>query len=267
MAPVLAENGVALFAISYDSVAILKDFVATHGITYPLLSDEGSRAMRGLGLINERVQEDHAAYGIPPNPRHVNLPYPGVFALDAAGVVTDKRFYESYRERETGVGLISQALGIVTRPTAPVVAASEPVVTARAWLDSPTYVFFQRLALTLEISIAPGFHVCGQSAGAALTPLSVEIDPIPGLEVGPARWPAPRRFADGRWIHDGVVPATMALTFAAAPGGGDHVLGITVRYQACDDAACLAPGSVRLEVPVREAALVGRALPGPTSPR
>ena len=41
--------------------------------------------MRGLGLINERVQEDHAAYGIPPNPRHVNLPYPGVFVLDARG--------------------------------------------------------------------------------------------------------------------------------------------------------------------------------------
>ena len=60
-------NGVALFAISYDSVEILRNFAATHGITYPLLSDEGSHAMRGLGLINDRVQEDHAVYGIQPN--------------------------------------------------------------------------------------------------------------------------------------------------------------------------------------------------------
>jgi DsbC/DsbD-like thiol-disulfide interchange protein len=224
--------------------------------------------MRGLGLINERVQEDHAAYGIPPNPRHVNLPYPGVFVLDRDGVITDKRFFESYRERETGGGLIAQALGIFTEPSAPIAVAAEPVLTARAWLDSPTYAFFQRLALTIEVSITSGFHVYGKPAGQGLTPLSLEIDPIPGLEVGPARWPAPRRFDrtgfhDGPWVHEGVVRGTVPLTFAAAPGGGDHVLGVTVHYQACDDASCLVPSSLRLRIPVREAPLVGRSLPGP----
>jgi hypothetical protein len=258
-------NGVALFAISYDSVEILRDFAATHGITYPLLSDEGSHAMRGLGLINARVQEDHTLYGIKPNPRHVDLPYPGVFVLDHNGIVVQKRFHESYRERDTGTGLIAEALGIFRDPPPPVVAAGEPVLTARAWLDSPTYVFFQRLALTVEVSIAPGFHVYGQPPGDGLTALSVEIEPIPGLEVGLARWPAPRRFDGELWVHEGVVRTTMALTFAAAPGGGDHVLGVTVHYQACDNASCLAPGSVALRVPVREAALVGRALPSPTS--
>jgi hypothetical protein len=246
----------------------LREFAATHGITYPLLSDEGSHVMRGLGLINERVQEDHAAYGIQPNPRHVNLPYPGVFVLDRDGAITDKRFFESYRERETGGGLIAQALGVFTEPAAPVVAA-EPVLTARAWLDSPTYVFFQRLALTVEVSLAPGFHVYGAPAGDGLTPVAIEIEPVPGLEVGPARWPGPRRFDrpgfnDGLWVHDGVVRGTVSLTFAAAPGGGDHVLGITLRYQACDDASCLVPSSLRLQIPVHEAPLVGRSLPGPT---
>ena len=97
----------ALFAISYDSVEILRGFADTHEITYPLLSDEGSHAMRGLGLINDRVQEDHAVYGIKPSARHVNLPYPGVYVLDRAGVVVQKRFYESYREGDTGPGLIA----------------------------------------------------------------------------------------------------------------------------------------------------------------
>ena len=203
-------NGVALFAISYDSVEILRDFAATHGIMYPLLSDEGSHAMRGLGLINDRIQEDHAVYGIKPNARHVNLPYPGVYVLDRAGVVTQKRFYESYRERDTGTGLIAQALGIVTESSAPIVATNGPVVTARAWLDSPTYVFFQRVVLTVEVSIAPGFHVYGQPAADGLTPLSIEIDAIDGLEVGPARWPSPRRFTrpgvnDELWVHEGIV--------------------------------------------------------------
>jgi hypothetical protein len=57
----------------------------------------------------------------------------------------------------------------------------------------------------------------------------------------------------------------MPLTFAATPGGGDHQLGVTVRYQACDGASCLEPSSVQLRVPVREAALIGRSLPSPMS--
>jgi hypothetical protein len=251
-------------------VEILRSFAAMHGITYPLLSDEGSQAMRALGLINDRVQEDHAVYGIKPNARHANLPYPGVFVLDRDGVITGKRFHESYRERDTGTGLIAQALGIVTESSAPVVAVSGPVVTARAWLDSSTYVFFQRVVLTVEVSIAPGFHVYGEPAGEGLTSLSIEIGAIDGLEVGPAHWPSPQRltrpgFNDGLWVHEGVVRGTVPLTFAGAPGGGDHVIGVTVRYQACDDASCLLPASVQLRVPVREAALVGRSLPSPTS--
>lgn len=223
--------------------------------------------IRALGLINERVQEDHDVYGIKPNPRHVDLPYPGVFVLDAAGVLTRKRFHNSYRERETGSGLIAQALGIFTEPAVSAAGAAT-AVQARAWLDSPTYAFFQRLTLTVELTIAPGFHVYGAPVPEGLVPLSVEVAPIEGLEVGPASWPAPRRFAmpelgDQLWVHEGTVRGTVPLTFTGAPGGGDHAIGIIVRFQACDDSSCLIPSSLRLEIPVREAALLGRSLPSP----
>ena len=258
----------ALFAISYDSVAILRDFAAAHGITYPLLSDEGSRVIRALGLLNERVQEDHAVYGVKPNPRHVDLPYPGVFVLAAAGSVSQKRFYESYRQRETGSGLIAQALGIFTEPAAPVAGAAT-AVQARAWLDSPTYAWFQRLTLTVELTITPGFHVYSAPVPSGLVPLSVEVAPIEGLEVGPASWPAPRRVPpselDGQlWVHEGTVRGTLPLTFTGAPGGGDHVVAATVRYQVCDESSCLVPSSLGLGISVREVALVGRSLPSPT---
>ena len=35
----------------------------------------------------------------------------------------------------------------------------------------------------------------------------------------------------------------------------------TVTYQACDSTSCLPPSSITLELPIREAALVDRALP------
>ena len=266
MAPELAAQGIALVAISYDAISILRDFAATHGITYPLLSDEGSHVMRALGLINERVLEDHAVYGIPPNPRFVNLPYPGVFVLDREGIVTGKVFHESYRERDSGAGLLAQ-LGIFPEPAAAGAVAGE-AVHIRAWLDSPTYAFFQRLTLTVEIAVAPGFHVYAAPVPSGLTQLAIAVDRISDLEVGPVSWPAPRRFAfpglgDELWVHEGTVRGTLPLTFAGAPGGGDHVVGVTVAYQACDDSTCLIPASVRVELAVKEVAMVGRALPAP----
>jgi DsbC/DsbD-like thiol-disulfide interchange protein len=215
------------------------------------------------------VQEDHAAYGIKPNPRHVDPPHPGVFVLDGDGVVTHKRFHESYRERETGSGLIAQALGIFTEPAAPAAGAAG-AAQARAWLDSPTFVWFQRLALTVELTIAPGFHVYAAPVPEGLVPLSVDVAPIEGLQVEPASWPASRRFempelGDGLLVHEGTVRGTLPLTFTAAPGGGDHLIGITLRYQACDDSSCRMPSSLRLQVLVRETALVGRSLPSPTT--
>jgi len=266
----LAANGVALFAISYDSVEILRNFAATHGITYSLLSDEGSHVMRRLGLINDRVQEDHAVYGIQPNARHVNLPYPGAFILDRDGLVYHKRFYESYRERDTGTGLLAHALGVVKEPPSTPIVATHSPVTIRAWLDSPTYVFFQRLMLTVEVSIKSGFSVCADPSRDGVTPLSIAIDPLEGLEVGTARWPSARRlaragFQDGLWVHEGIVRGTVPLTFAAAPGAGDHTVGVIVRYQAYDGVSCLDSSAVQLRVPVREAALIGRSLPSPPS--
>jgi hypothetical protein len=262
----LVANNIALFAVSYDSVSVLREFATKHGVRYPLLSDEGSQVMQSLGLINERVQEDHAFYGIQPNPKHVNLPYPGVFVLDAAGTITHKRFHESYRVRDTGAGLIAETLGILDGGHGPEIAADGDTVGVRAWLDSATYCAFQQLRLTVELAIAPGFHVYGDPIPPGYVPLRVEVAPIEGLELRPMRWPSPHSFKveglDEEFrVHEGTVRGSLPFAFTAPPGAGDQVIRATVRYQACNASTCLAPAAVLVEMPVREAALVGRALP------
>jgi cytochrome c biogenesis DsbD-like protein/AhpC/TSA family protein len=264
--PTLKTSGVALFAISYDSIAILSAFAKAHGIGYPLLSDEGSLVMRRLGLINERVQEDHAVYGIAPTSKHVNLPYPGVFVLDETGKIARKVFHESYRERDTGAGLIAETLGIVAGRGGAETVAGDETVRVRAWLDSPTYCMFERLHLTVELAVEPGYHIYGQPIPQGYVPLSVDVAPIAGLELRPMQWPSPHSFSvqglnEKFWVHEGTVRGVLPFAFTAPPGAGDQVLKATVRYQACSAATCLPPESVRLELPVRETALVGRSLP------
>jgi DsbC/DsbD-like thiol-disulfide interchange protein len=127
---------------------------------------------------------------------------------------------------------------------------------------------FQRLHLTIELAIVPGLHVYASPVPAGYTPLSVEIAPIDGLEVGSVRWPGPRRhrvpgLADEFWVHEGTIRGALALTCTAPAGSGDHVVRVTVRYQACDERVCYPPAAAALDVPVQEVALVDRTLPAP----
>jgi hypothetical protein len=264
--PKLEAAGIALFAVSYDPVTTLEAFSDKHGIAYPLLSDDGSHVMRRLGLINERVQEDHAVYGIKPDPRHTNLPYPGVFALDASGVIVGKRFHESYRERDAGVTLLAHTLGL--RDPAPEAATGSPddPVRVAAWLASPTYSFFQRLDLNVEIHLAPGFRVCTPPAPDGIVPLTVRVMEVPGVETGPIEWPAG---AMGRVpgverlapVHAGSLRGVLPLTFAAPPGAGDHTLRVAVTYQAFSESVRLPPSSVEAALAIKEVAMVDRTLP------
>lgn len=62
--PQFASGEAARFAISFDLVAILQAFASRYGITYPLLSDEGSLVIRRLGLLNEQLEQQHAHCGV-----------------------------------------------------------------------------------------------------------------------------------------------------------------------------------------------------------
>jgi hypothetical protein len=263
--PTLATRGVALFAMSYDAIPILRAFATEHGISFPLLSDEGSHVIRRLGLLNERVQEDHAVYGIQPNPRHVGVPYPGVFVLDERGVVVGKRFHDSYRERDTGPGLVAHTVGLLgTAPTSGVPSSSDPV-EIRAWLDSPTYAWFQRLLLTIEVVTIPGIGVFGHRALPGFVPLSVSVEPLEGLEVGPTTWSSPPRRVKGLHealeVHEGTIRGSLPLTFTAPPGRGDQIVRVSITYQTCREAHALPASSIRLDLLVHERPLIGRVLP------
>lgn len=248
-------------------MAVLRAFADKQAIAFPLLSDEGSHVMRRLGLLNERVQEDHAAYGVKPDPRHTNLPYPGVFVLDEAGTIVAKRFHESYRERDTGAALLAQTLRVLESRPSRAVDFPGPSIVVSAWLDSPTYSFFQRMHLNLELRLAPGFHIGAPVTSHGIAPLIVQVTGPSGVEAGMAEWPyaAESRGAgqDGvASMKGGTIRGFVPLTFAAAPGAGDLVVTATLSYQLQDDAGrLLPPSSVEVRVGVTELAMVDRTLP------
>lgn len=236
---------------------MLASFAQKRGITYDLLSDEGSRAIRALGLLNTHLEEQHAHYGVQSREHHRGVPYPGVFILDERGVVVEKRFEQSYRVRPTAVSLLEEGFGV---------AGAEPAVSARAetgevqvaaWLGSATYRPYQKLRLSFAIAVAPGLHVYASPTPEGLTPLTVDVEPLESLEVGPVDLPEPRSLqveaqtASGdepTFVYEGTVRG--ALPLALLKNLGEVGIVLRVRYQACGDAVCFPPSELALSLPL-----------------
>lgn len=254
MAADLETEGIALYAISYDPPKVLADFAERHGITYPLLSDAGSELIRELGILNEEAME-----------RAQGIPHPGVFLLDADGTIAETHFYESYRERDTGAGLLEQVLGIAAAHDGPQTQVASDVVQLRAGFDSPNYVWGQRLWLTVSLTIAEGYHVYGRPIPAGYIPLEIEIEPLERVTVGRPRWPTSEPFQveglDEQFqVFSGEVRVSLPITFMTVDAGELALRG-RVTLQACTATECLMPDSLSFELRLPEAPLVERPQP------
>lgn len=82
--------GLQIVAISYDKVSDLKVFAVSKGISYPMLSDEGSELIREMGLESER-----------------GISHPGTFIVGTDGVIQSKLFMQGYKRRHSNADVIA----------------------------------------------------------------------------------------------------------------------------------------------------------------
>jgi len=153
-----SDDEVAVFAVSYDSVDVLSNFSAEHGITYPLLADVGSVVITEIGLLNVEIEQERAFWGKPMDDKHRGIPYPGTFILDSDGVVVDKIFEKSHRIRPGG-NMLLERLSIDAPAPEQIVTADGPGLTAAVWPDSDEYFPNQINHITVRVSLAEELHV------------------------------------------------------------------------------------------------------------
>lgn len=256
----LVEQGVALFAISYDSVDALHAFGTRHAIAYPLLSDEGSHVIRALGLLDEHLDEHHAEFGVAVREDQRGVCYPGVFLLDQQGVVIQRRFQRNYRVRESGAGLLELALGIVSPDAAPVGDVAHEHVRIRTHIDSSTYWRYQRLNALVDLDIAEGWHVYAAPVPADYVPLSIEVSGA-AMQVGQPMWPESTSFAfpsleEELQTLEGKFRVSVPFEFIVQRGEpmGDRTVHVTVRYQACSRTVCMPPSQATFDLMLKERA-------------
>lgn len=258
----------ALFAISYDSVEVLRGFSGEYQVEYDLLSDEGSVVIRRLGLVNEHVKQQQAFYGRGVDERHVGIPYPGTFVLDEDGVVTHRIFEQSYRPRPSAGYLFRHASG-VPDGAVQVVTADEHAVSVAAWPDTERFHPLEIHDLNVEIAVADGWHIYTEPVPDGYTSLEARLTATSDIATWPLELPEGRPFrveglAETFSVLDGSIRFSMPFLISGArfeldgrpraePGtSGTVQLELGISFQACSDRECLPPTTVVLRFELEE---------------
>lgn len=268
----LEAQGLGAAAISYDSVDVLAEFAGRRGITDPLLSDQGSVAIKAFGILNTVAEEAIGPNRDDPavradteryvavgggNAIGIGTPFPGTFVVDREGLVTARFFEEFYRERTT-TSRIMLRLGAQSSSVAGF-EGDTAHLTFRAYQSNPEVSIGSIFTLALEVTPKPGMHLYAPGAeafGYKLTRLTFEESPH--LRMTALEYPESEIYnfvpLDERvpvyqppftLLQDVVVEASREAHRALR---GVEVLTMTGRldYQACDQEKCFTPVSVPL---------------------
>jgi hypothetical protein len=233
-------------AVSYDSVAVLRNFAERRGIHFPLLSDPDSKVIRELGILNESIPKDNPFFGVP---------YPGTFVLNEQGVITAKYFEDDFRERYTSADILTRRFGVGTGPRTEVQGKQ---LKLEAGSSNLVVAAGQRVSLTLDIEMKPNMHVYAPGVEGYI-PIDWKMKESAAAAAHEVSYPASEK------LHlaaiDETVPVyqdhfrfTRDITIAqddklrpALDSSGKFTVEGTLRYQACDDRVCYIPQ----ELPVK----------------
>jgi hypothetical protein len=250
----IRTQGLGLVSITYDPPETLKRFADSRGITFPLVSDPGSAIIKRYGLLNDTVDPQTRAYGIP---------HPGTFIVDPNGVVVARFFEDAYQERYTAATILASLGG--TPPGTPVTATSSHL-SLSATISDTVAAPGHRLTIVAQVAPRPGMHLYAPGKHDYQV-VQLTLDPQPWLRVHDTSYPASEIYhfkpLDERVeVYTKPFRLQRDVTFVATPEmqkllGSMPSATITgaLEYQACDDKVCFNPARLPIRFTVTLKAL------------
>lgn len=222
--------------MSYDSPDTLAAFADRHKITFPLVSDTGSRVIDAWGLRNAAATGTQAG-----------IPHPGTFIVDRSLRVVERVFEQAYQERSSAAGILARIGGAVPPESPRDVAGKQLTVTLGT--SDASVPPGGRVTLIVDLKPQPGMHVYAPGQ-AGYSPVTLTLDPSPDFKAYAPRFPAPGTYffaplKETVKVYDKPVRVTQDVTLALAAdlrkrATAREALVITgsLTYQVCDDKVC-----------------------------
>lgn len=246
----IRKRGLEVAAVSYDSEAILAEFAARKGISFPLLANPGSTVIARFGLLNPAYPQGDSAHGVP---------YPGTFVTDAAGTVTARFFEAAYAKRRTAASFLTLAGDTPTGQGAEVRSRAFVLRTSQS---NRAAAPGQRLTLVLDFEMLPTMHAYAPGV-TGYRALDLRLEPHPLVTLHEAVFPSSRPYFFAPLdetvpVFEGTFRVTRDVSLAGgrelaealkAPDPRLEIRG-TLEYQACSDLVCYPPASLPLSFTV-----------------
>jgi len=249
--PDIQRAGLGLVAVSYDSTATLRAFAAKHGITFPMLSDQGSKTIAAWGILNREATG-----------RTAGIPYPGTYVLDTKGVIVTRNFEDAYQERDSAASILA-GLRQSARSSAAGGQGAELVgkyVRVRASATDAIAAPGHRITLSIDVTPAPRIHVYAPGQTGYIS-IDLKLTDSPDWKSSPAVFPVARPFVDPLGervqVYDRPFRITQNITLTLTPSMRQRAtarepLAVTgsFEYQACDDKVCYLPETIPVQWPL-----------------
>jgi len=230
--------GYGIAALSYDKPEALAHFAKRKNIGYPLLSDPESKVIQGWGILNEKA-----------NGFAKGIPHPGLFIVNANGIVEAKYFEDDYTERMTVAAILAGRF-------------QQPQPSARATIEKPRIKLTtsastavvkpgQRVRLEIEAVLADGLHAYAPGAPSDFIPVSWTVAPSPAVKPADSLWPVPKQmilYGSPQKVpaYEGTIRISREITIGNQRALTSSELEVAgeFRYQACNDKLCYPPETV-----------------------
>lgn len=240
----VTKEGYGLAAVSYDRPESLRAFAERHAVTFPLLSDVGSKTIAAWGLLNREATG-----------REAGIPHPGIFIIGRDRRVVDRAFEGVYQERTTAASMLARIGAPITPAAVQPIAA--PHLALRLGVSDGTAAPGQRLTLFVDATPGPKIHVYAPEQKDYI-PVAMKLNGAAEFRPHAVRFPPPGTYFFAplnetvkvyskpfRVVQDVTLSLSPELRQRAAGKESMTITG-TFDYQACDDAVCYRPESVPL---------------------
>ncbi len=157
--------------------------------------------------------------------------------------------------------ILMVALALSLTPASEIMAGDgqkgNPIVVVKVSPPSQTVAPGNTFELTLELTVAPGFHINScKPEDEMLVPTSVELKKDPALELKEVLFPEAKKkkfkFSDKPLsVYEGQLKVRLKIELAEDVCGSSLEIEGKVRYQACNDEACLRPSSVPFKATIK----------------
>jgi hypothetical protein len=153
------------------------------------------------------------------------------------------------------IGALLASTGAGAAPPQQVGNLDAPVAKPKSFVvyatEQQNVVAGKRSVLELHFRVMDGFHVNSHTPKSELLiPTQIAFQPAAGVKAEPAEYPAgmPYSFSFDPTEKLDVYSGAFTVKLPVVAEAGTHTVDGTLRYQACDHAACYPPKSLPVQV-------------------